>query len=100
MSSAMARNILRMFSACCCSWVRVLNLLSLVTPSTSLRDVRAEAFLDVGDGVLGVLGDVVQEGSRDRHRVQAELGKDAGHRQRVADVRLAAGSLFWSAWAS
>ena len=34
MSSAMARNILRMFSACCCSWVSVLNLLSLVTPLT------------------------------------------------------------------
>ena len=35
MSSAMARNILRMFSACCCSWVWVLNFDSLVTPSTS-----------------------------------------------------------------
>ena len=34
MSSAIARNIFRMFSACCCSWVWVLNLDSLVTPST------------------------------------------------------------------
>ena len=34
MSSAMARNILRMFSACCSSWERALNLDSLVTPST------------------------------------------------------------------
>ena len=34
MSSAIARNILRMFSACCCSWLWVLNLDSLVTPST------------------------------------------------------------------
>ena len=35
MSSAIARNILRMFSACCCSWLWVLNFDSLVTPSTS-----------------------------------------------------------------
>ena len=35
MSSAIARNIFRMFSACCCSWLSVENLLSLVTPSTS-----------------------------------------------------------------
>ena len=34
MSSAIARNIFRMFSACCCSWLWVLNLDSLVTPST------------------------------------------------------------------
>ena len=34
MSSAIARNILRMFSACCCSWVWVLNFDSFVTPST------------------------------------------------------------------
>ncbi len=34
MSSAIARNILRMLSACCCSWLWVLNLDSFVTPST------------------------------------------------------------------
>ena len=34
MSSAIARNIFRMFSACCCSWLWVLNFDSLVTPST------------------------------------------------------------------
>ena len=34
MSSAMARNILRMFSACCSSCDRALNLDSFVTPST------------------------------------------------------------------
>ncbi len=34
MSSAIARNIFRMFSACCCSWLWVLNFESLVTPST------------------------------------------------------------------
>ncbi len=34
MSSAIARNIFRMFSACCCSWVWVLNFDSFVTPST------------------------------------------------------------------
>ena len=35
MSWAMARSILRMFSACCCSWLWVLNRDSFVTPSTS-----------------------------------------------------------------
>ncbi len=35
MSWAIASSILRMFSACCCSWLWVLNLDSLVTPSTS-----------------------------------------------------------------
>jgi hypothetical protein len=35
MSSAIARNILRMFSACCSSWLWVLNFDSFVTPSTS-----------------------------------------------------------------
>ena len=34
MSSAIARNIFRMFSACCCSWLWVLNFESFVTPST------------------------------------------------------------------
>ena len=35
MSSAIASSIFRMFSACCCSWLWVLNLDSFVTPSTS-----------------------------------------------------------------
>ena len=35
MSWAIASSIFRMFSACCCSWLWVLNLDSLVTPSTS-----------------------------------------------------------------
>ena len=35
MSSAIARSIFRMFSACCCSWLWVLNFDSFVTPSTS-----------------------------------------------------------------
>ena len=35
MSSAIASSILRMFSACCCSWLWVLNRDSFVTPSTS-----------------------------------------------------------------
>ena len=34
MSSAIARSIFRMFSACCCSWLWVLNFDSFVTPST------------------------------------------------------------------
>ena len=35
MSWAIASSILRMFSACCCSWLWVLKRDSLVTPSTS-----------------------------------------------------------------
>ena len=84
MSSAMARNILRMFSACCCSWLRVLNLPSLVTPSTRWATSAPKRSSRSAERVLGVLGDVVQEGGRDRHRVEAELGEDLGHRERVA----------------
>ena len=78
-----------MFSACCCSWLWVLNFDSFVTPSTMLGDLGAEALLDVGQAVLGVLRDVVEERRLDRDRVDAELGGDLGRRDRVGDVRLA-----------
>ena len=78
----------------------VLGLLLLVGQGAELAQlgdavdeaghVGPEAFLDVAERVLGVLGDVVQEGGRDRDRVQAQLGQDLGHRQRVGDVGLAA----------
>ena len=76
MSSAIARNILRMFSACCCSWLWVLNLRQLRDAVDEVGDLRPEALLDVGEAVLGVLGDVVQERRLDRDRVDAELGED------------------------
>ena len=84
MSSAMARNILRRFSACCSSWVRVLNLLSLVTPSTRRATSAPEALLDVVEGVLRVLRDVVEEGRGDGDGVEPHLGQDARHGQGVA----------------
>mgnify|MGYP003694777571 CR=1 FL=1 len=51
MSWAIARSIFRMFSACCCSWLWVLNCDSLVTPSTSWATSGAELLLDVGQAV-------------------------------------------------
>ena len=48
-SSAIAMNILRMFSACCSSIVRALpNLRQLRHPVHEARDVAAEALLDLG----------------------------------------------------
>ena len=77
----------------------VLGLLLLVAVGAEARQLRdavdelgdlgAEALLDVGQAVLGVLGDVVQERGLDRDRVDAELGQDLGRGDRVGDVRLA-----------
>ena len=78
-----------MFSACCCSWLWVLNFDSFVTPSTSWATSGAEALLDVGQAVLGVLRDVVEERGLDRDRVDPELGEDLGRGDRMRDVRLA-----------
>ncbi len=89
MSSAIDRNIFRMFSACCCSWVWVLNLDSLVTPSTSWATSAPNRVLDVLEAVLGVLGDVVEEPGLDGHRVDPQVGQDLGRGDRVGDVRLA-----------
>ena len=54
-----------------------------------LRDLGPEPLLDVGQAVLGVLGDVVEQRGLDRDRVDPELGEDLGRRDRVRDVRLA-----------
>ena len=89
MSSAIASSILRMFSACCCSWLWVLNFDSFVTPSTRWATSAPEPLLEVLEAVLGVLGDVVEERGLDRDRVDAELGDDLGRGDRVGDVRLA-----------
>ena len=77
----------------------VLGLLLLVAVGAEARqlgdavdelgDLAAEALLDVGQAVLGVLGDVVEERGLDRDRVDAELGQDLGRGDRVRDVRLA-----------
>ena len=78
-----------MFSACCCSWLWVLNLRQLGDAVDELGDLGPEALLDVGQAVLGVLGDVVEERRLDRDRVEPEVGEDLGRRDRVRDVRLA-----------
>ena len=80
----------------------VLGLLLLVAVGAELRELRdavdevgdlgAEPLLDVGEAVLGVLGDVVEERGRDRDRVDAELREDLGRGDRVGDVRLARGA--------
>ena len=54
-----------------------------------LGDLRPEALLDVGQAVLGVLGDVVQERRLDRRGIEPELGQDLGRGDRMGDVRLA-----------
>ena len=89
MSSAIARNIFRMFSACCCSWVWVLNFDSLVTPSTRCA-TSAPKRSSMSARLYSVSpGDVVQEGGLDRDRVDAELGQDLGRGDRMGDVGLA-----------
>ena len=78
----------------------VLGLLLLVRPGAELgqlgdavdevRHLRAEALLDVRDVVLGVLRHVMEQRRLHRERVEADLGQDLGHRERVGDVRLSA----------
>ena len=89
MSSAIARNIFRMFSACCCSWLWVLNFDSLVTPSTRCatsgpkRSSTSARLYSVSSGTSWSSAAV------DGDRVDAEVGEDLGRRDRVGDVRLA-----------
>ena len=79
----------------------VLGLLLLVAVGAELGqlgdavhevgDLGPEPLLDVGEGVLGVLRDVVEQRRRDRDRIDPELGEDLGRRERMGDVRLAGG---------
>ena len=57
-----------------------------------LGDLGAEPLLDVGQAVLGVLGDVVEERRLDRHGIEPELGQDLGRGDGMGDVRLAGGA--------
>ena len=45
-------------------------------------DLAAEVTVDVGDGDLGVLDGVVQQGGDDGHLVEADLGDDPGDGER------------------
>ena len=73
-----------MFSACCCSWLWVLNLDSLVTPSTSCATSAPNCSSTSVEAVLGVLGDVVEQRGLDGDGVDAELGQDLGRGDRDA----------------
>jgi hypothetical protein len=53
------------------------------------RDLLAEPLLDLGEAVVRVLGDVVQERRLDRGRVEAEVGHDLRRGDRVRHERLA-----------
>ena len=91
MSSAIARNIFRMFSACCCSWLSVLNRDSLVTPSTS-RATSAPKRSSMSEVPYSVsFGHVVEELGLDRDRVEEEARQDLGRGDRVGHERLAGG---------
>ena len=98
-SSAIARNIFRMFSACCCSWCGGGELGQLGHAVDEACDFRAEALLDLGEAVVGVLGDVVEERRLDGDRVEAEVGEDLGRGDRMRDERLARCPVLWL-WAS
>ena len=52
-------------------------------------DLGAERRLDVGERDLGVFDRVVQQRGGERDLVEADVGDDAGDRQRVVDVALA-----------
>ena len=54
-----------------------------------LGDLGPETLLDVGQAVLGVLRDVVEERRLDGDRVDPELGQDLRRGDRMRDVRLA-----------
>ena len=54
------------------------------------RHLGAEVLLDVGQRDLGVLHRIVQQGRRQRHVVEPDVGHDRFHRQRVVDVALTA----------
>ena len=66
--------------------------LQLGDPVDDRGDLGAEALLDLVEGDDGVLDRVVQQRGGDRDVVHPVAGDDAGHRQRMGDVRLAGAS--------
>ena len=78
-----------MFSACCCSWLWVLNFDSLVTPSTRCatsgpkRSSTSARLYSVSSGTSCRRAAATATGS------MPELGEDLGRGDRVGDVRLA-----------
>ena len=88
-SLAIATSILRIEAACWASLVSNLMRSSLVTPSTMAVTSLPKSRLEVVEGDAGVLDGVVEQGGGHGDVVEAEVGDDPGHRQRVLDVGLA-----------
>ena len=88
-SLAIATSILRMVAACCSSLESKRSRSSLVTPSTMAATSLPNSSSRSPRRDLGVLDRVVEEGGGDRGVVEADVGHDAGHRQRMVDVPLA-----------
>ena len=93
MSFDIASSSLRKFSACATRSDGISSLESLVTPSTSRGDFRAELGLDILERRERVLDRVVQERRRDGGAVKPHLGDDSGHLDRVREVRIAGRAL-------
>ena len=78
-----------MFSACCCSWLWVLNLDSLVTPSTSWA-TSAPNLSSTSVRLYSVSSGTSWSSAAWIAIVSMpELGQDLGRGDRVGDVRLA-----------
>ncbi len=58
-------------------------------PVDEVGDLGPEALLEVGQAVVGVLRDIVEECRLDRDRIDPEIGEDLGGGDRVGDVRFA-----------
>ena len=98
MSSTMARNILRRFSACCVFLPRAGALAvvgcpgdatELGDPIDELRHPLTELGLDPLERDRRVFDHVVEQGPGDRFGVELHPGQDRGHGNRVQDVGLA-----------
>jgi len=61
------------------------DLLELGDARDQLADRRPEALLQVGDGQVGVLHRVVEDGRRQGVAIELEVGQDRGNAQRVLD---------------
>ena len=67
-----------------------LNLGQLADAVHQFSDFRPEARAELILVVMRVLDDIMQQGGLQGFLVEADVGEDAGHRQGVEDVRLAA----------
>ena len=70
--------------------IAVGNLVELGHPVDEHRDLLAEILADPVERVVGVLGGVMQQGSRQRRRRHPEIGKDRRHGDGMGDVRVPA----------